>query len=73
MKTTMKSNMEPKTDVKVKLVQEDGNAFYILNKVSQAMREAGVDKDLIDSYLTEARAGNYDHLLQTTMEYVDVE
>ena len=41
MKTTMKSNMEPKTDVKVKLVQEDGNAFYILGKVSQAMRKGG--------------------------------
>ena len=62
----------PKTDVKVKLVGEDGNAFYILGKVKKALKQAGHD-DLAEEYYQEATAGNYDHLLAVTMEYVEVE
>ena len=63
--------MTPKTNVKVKLIGEDGNAFFILGKVSESLRKAGYEK-FIDEYLTEARGGDYNHLLQTTMKYVDV-
>jgi hypothetical protein len=63
----------PKTSVVVKLVGEDGNAFSIMGRVSGAMRRAGVDKETIDAYLNEATSGDYDHLLQVTMQYVDVE
>jgi hypothetical protein len=38
---TMSNKAEPKTDVKVKLIGEDGNAFYILGKVCKALRDAG--------------------------------
>ena len=65
--------MDTITKVSVELVGTDGNAFCIMGKVQQAMRRAGVDKKIIDKYLTEARSGDYDHLLQVTMKYVDVE
>jgi hypothetical protein len=56
----------------VKLVGEDGNAFYILGKVSEALRKAGADKEYIDQYLNKAMSGDYDHLLGVTMAHVDV-
>jgi hypothetical protein len=58
--------------VHVELVGQDGNAFSILGKVRRAMRHAGVDKDEITAYCEEAMSGDYDHLLQTTMKWVDV-
>ena len=63
----------PITDVRVKLIGEDGNAFAILGKVSKALRKAGYDLDFIKAYQEEAMAGDYDTLLQTTMLYVHVE
>ncbi len=56
----------------VELVGQDGNAFTILGKVSKALRKAGADKEYINEYLNKAKSGDYDHLLQVTMEYVDV-
>jgi hypothetical protein len=35
------------------------------------MRRAGVDQADIDAYLKEVTSGDYDHALQTTMEYVE--
>ena len=61
----------PKTDVTVRLVGEDGNAFAIMGRVIAALRRAG-HADLIDEYQREAMDGDYDHLLLITMEYVNV-
>ncbi len=61
----------PKTDIKVELVGEDGNAFNILGVVIEALNKAG-HKDLAEDYSREAIKGDYDHLLRTTMEYVEV-
>ena len=60
------------TNVKVKLVGTNGNAFMILGKVMKAMKKAGIDQEIIDKYSTEATSGDYDHLLMTTMKYVEV-
>jgi hypothetical protein len=54
----------------VKLVGEDGNAFSILARVMKAMKVAGLSKEVIDAYYTEATSGDYDHLLQTTLKWV---
>lgn len=59
-------------EVSLKLTGEDGNAFAILGRVRQALRAAGVERAEIDRYVAEATAGDYDHLLQTTMCWVDV-
>jgi hypothetical protein len=48
-----------------------GNAFAILGRTAAAMRQAGVPQDEIDGFFAEATSGDYDHLLQTTMAWVD--
>jgi hypothetical protein len=58
-------------DVQVQLSGEDGNAFAILGRTAGALRAAGVSQEEIDAYFAEATSGDYDHLLQTTMAWVD--
>ena len=61
----------PKVKPKVKLAGEDGNAFFIMGRVSKALRKAGADKEYIDKYHKEATSGDYDNLLRITMEYIN--
>ena len=65
--------LAPITNVKVRLVGEDGNAWAILGRCRAAMRKAGYPQVFIDTFVTEATAGNYDDLLATVMRYVVVE
>lgn len=62
----------PKTDVIVQLTGNDGNAFAIMGRVTKALKRAG-HGDLVDEFRKEAQSGDYDHLLQTAMDYVVVE
>jgi hypothetical protein len=62
----------PKTNIRVKLVGEDGNAFAILARVRTALRRGG-RADLVEPFTKEATSGNYTHLLATVMEYVEVD
>lgn len=55
-------------DVSIDLVGQDGNAFSILGRVKTAMRRAG-HNDLYEEFYAEATAGDYDHLLQTVMDW----
>lgn len=57
-------------DVVVALAGEDGNAFSIVARVQKALRKAGVGQAEIDAYTREAKSGDYDHLLATTMRWV---
>jgi hypothetical protein len=59
-------------DVEVELVGQDGNAFLILGKVQKALRRAGVSEEEVKQYYEEATAGDYNHLLRTTMDWVEV-
>jgi hypothetical protein len=59
-------------EITVELLGQDGNSFMILGLVAKALRRAGVPKDEIAQYQKEAMSGDYDHLLQTTMAWVDV-
>jgi hypothetical protein len=56
----------------VRLVGEDGNAFAIMARVTNAMRKAKLDQKVIDDYVQEAMSGDYNNLLYTTMTYVRV-
>ena len=58
-----------RTDVQVKLVGEDGNAFAIMGRVRRALIDAG-HHELAEEYMQEAVKGDYDHLLAVTLEYV---
>jgi hypothetical protein len=67
-----KEPLKPKyPHVKVQLVGRDGNAFAILGRVTKAMRKHGVEKSEIDAFMQEATAGDYNHLLATTMRWID--
>jgi hypothetical protein len=58
-------------EIQVQLSGEDGNAFAILGRTAAALRQAGVPQEEIDAFFAEATSGDYDHLLQTTMRWVD--
>jgi len=58
--------------IKVKLVGEDGNAFAILGRVKAALRQGGVPPEECAAFMKEAMGGDYNHLLATCMEWVDV-
>ena len=60
--------MSPKyPDITVELTGHDGNAFAVLGRCRQAAREADLADDDIATFMAEALAGDYDHLLQTAM------
>ena len=59
-------------DIEVQLTGRDGNAFAIMGAVTGALRKAGVPQHEIDQYLEESKSGDYNHLLVTAMEWVEV-
>jgi len=56
----------------VQLLGRDGNAFLVLALVQRALKDAGLPQDKVQEYIDEATAGDYDHLLRTTMRWVEV-
>ena len=62
----------PKEKPQVELIGQDGDAFAIMGTVSKALRKAGADSEYIKQYTDAATSGDYDNLLQVTMEYVDI-
>ena len=59
--------------IHVRLVGEDGNAFAILGRVVQALKQGGVSKEEIAQFREEATSGDYDHLLVTVTSWVNTE
>lgn len=58
---------------KVKLIGEDGNAFFMIGRCRRAAKKAGWTEEQLDRVTKEMIAGNYDHLLATVQKYFDVE
>ena len=56
----------------LKIIGEDGNAFAILGKAIHTAKRAGWSPEEIEKFRIEAMDGDYDHLLQTCMEFFDV-
>lgn len=50
----------------------DGNAFAVLGVVRKALRRNNVPEEEIEAFMNEAKGGDYDHLLQTVMDWVEV-
>ena len=62
--------MTPKyPNVRVALDGEDGNAFAILGRAKHAARRADIPEEEIEAYLDAATSGDYDNLLETTMQW----
>jgi len=64
--------IEPKTKPIID-ADIDGNAFMIMGSVRKALKRAGADQEYIDKYTSEAKSGDYDHLLQVSMNFVEFE
>ena len=60
-------------DVHVQLVGQDGNAFMVLGLCQRAAQKAELSKAEIDEFMTEAKSGDYNHLLATCMAWFDVD
>ena len=58
--------------IKVRLTGNDGNAFAVMGKVKTALRKAKVSNEEIDLYLKESMSGDYNNLLATAMNWVEV-
>lgn len=58
-------------NVYVKLVGEEGNAFSILARVSNALKKAGVSKEEISQFQKEAMSSDYNHLLNVVQDWVN--
>ncbi len=56
---------------KVKLVGEDGNAFFILGRVRRAMKREGWSREAIEQFTEEATSGDYNNLLGVVLKYCD--
>jgi hypothetical protein len=59
-------------NVEVQLSGEDGNAFAIIGRVTKALRRPGVPPEEIEQYRSESMSGDYDHVVQTAMAWVEV-
>lgn len=56
----------------VQLTNCDGNAFAILGRCSVVARRAGKPQSWVDRFMSEAKSGDYDPLLQTAFRYFEV-
>lgn len=59
-------------DVYVELVGEDGNAFFIIGRVTGALKRGGATASQVDEFTAEAMSGDYDNVLQTVMRWVSI-
>lgn len=57
--------------LKVPLVGEDGNAFFIIGRVTQIMRDARIGPDDIKIVVDDMTSGDYNHLLRVVMDTFD--
>lgn len=56
-----------------RLVGEDGNIFFVLGRVRQALKASGKNDQVQEVSERVMASGSYDEALQIIMEYVDVE
>lgn len=59
-------------DIEVNFSNINGNAYSLLAAVRKALMRNQVPQEKIDEFLTEAKSGDYDHLIQTCMKWVNV-
>ena len=57
----------------LELTGHDGHAVAIMVAARRVARHSKWPEEKIEAMLTEAKSGDYDHLLQTMMKYFEVE
>jgi len=64
---------EPKyPNITIDLVGEDGNAFAIMARCTQALKRNGLS-DQVQAFRSEATSGDYDNVLMTVMSWFSVD
>ena len=61
-----------RTPGKINLLAIDSNAYSILAAADRALRDVGVSKTERAEYYAQATSGDYDHLVRTTLEWLNV-
>lgn len=63
-----KSSKEDNVAKEYSLIGIVGNAYVVMAYVAKAMRTEGKTEVEVNSYLERAKSGDYDNLLQVSME-----
>lgn len=63
---------EPLTDLKVELLEHDGNSFLIMGKVVKTLKGHGYDHLARRFNVDCSEAQNYDEFLNVVRKYVEV-
>ena len=58
---------------KVKLVGEDGNALAIIGRCKREAKKFGWTNEQVSSFIEDATAGDYKHLLKTVCEQFETD
>jgi hypothetical protein len=66
----MTASTEPKYDITVE--PKSGDAFHVLAATQRGLRQAGAPEEEVKAYYAEATSGDYDHLLEVTMRWVNL-
>ena len=62
----------PRTDIRVRLVGEDGNIFFILGRVREALRRGGRPDLMPEVTVAVTSSHSYEEALAMVMEYVEL-
>jgi hypothetical protein len=59
--------------VKLNMVGLNGNSFVLMGAFQRQARQEGWTKEEIEAVLSDARSGDYDHLLCVLMDHCEEE
>lgn len=59
-------------DFKVRLSNQDGNAFHLISAVNNAMRRMGIPDAEREKFREEAISGDYDRMLKVCMTWASI-
>lgn len=65
----MSNLFNPGKYVSLDLADSDGNAFVVMANFQRAAKREGWKSEEIDKVLTEAKSGDYNHLLGTILDH----
>lgn len=65
----MSNLFNPGKYVSLDLADSDGNAFAVMANFQRAAKREGWKSEEIDKVLTEAKNGDYNHLLGTILDH----
>lgn len=68
----LKTDQPKHPEINIQLVGQDGNAYSILGRCTDALRRNGL-RDQVEAFRKEATSGDYDNVLRTVMAWFSVD